>query len=295
MNNERLARIFFGATSLIVWFALVLQLGLSITADSGSALFESTPDRIVNVFSFFTVLSNIAVAATTGLLAIRLHRDSTLFRVLRLDGLIAIAVTGVVFHLTLAQLQELTGWSAVADFLLHTLSPILCTVGWLVFGPRGALSRRIVLLGVIAPVCWLVYALVRGALVQDRLGNDYYAYPFMSVHDHGFPIVLVNVSLVAVLFLAISFGALALDRRLPGVRSNHYSIDPLLRGARSDSPPPTDTPNRRSGGTWRGARLGVEGAPASGLQRPRGSSGRPDARPPPDGAYDAWLLPRDMD
>ena len=173
MNNERLARIFFGATSLIVWFALVLQLGLSITADSGSALFESTPDRIVNFFSFFTVLSNIAVAATTGLLAIRLHRDSTLFRVLRLDGLIAIAVTGVVFHLTLAQLQELTGWSAVADFLLHTLSPILCTVGWLVFGPRCALSRRIVLLGVIAPVCWLVYALVRGALVQDRLGNDY--------------------------------------------------------------------------------------------------------------------------
>lgn len=35
--------------------------------------------------------------------------------------------------------------------------------------------------------------------------------------DEG-PVVLLNVSLVAVLFLVISFGALALDRVLPGVR-----------------------------------------------------------------------------
>ena len=40
----------------------------------------------------------------------------------------------------------------------------------------------------------------------------------MNVQEHGYPIVLVNVSLVAILLLGIAFGALALDRRLPGVR-----------------------------------------------------------------------------
>jgi hypothetical protein len=40
----------------------------------------------------------------------------------------------------------------------------------------------------------------------------------MNVGVHGYPVVLLNVSLVAVLFLAVSFGALALDRRLPGPR-----------------------------------------------------------------------------
>ncbi len=59
---------------------------------------------------------------------------------------------------------------------------------------------------------------MRGANVQDRFGNDYYAYPFMNVAEHGYPTVLLNCAVVAVLFLAISFGALALDRRLPGVR-----------------------------------------------------------------------------
>lgn len=219
MDNERLARAFLGATAVIVGFGLVLQLVLSTTAESGAGAFESTPARVVNFFSFFTVLSNILVAATTGLLALRMDRRSALFRTLRLDGVVAIAVTGVVFHLTLADLQELTGWDALADSLLHTLSPILCVVGWLAFGPRGALDRRVVVGAVVAPVVWIVYALIRGELVQDRHGRDYYAYPFMNVQDHGYPVVLVNVSLVAVLFLAISFGALALDRRLPGLRA----------------------------------------------------------------------------
>ncbi len=218
MDDRRLARIFFGSTSAIVTAGLVLQLYLSITAESGEGSFELTPARVVNFFSFFTVLSNITVAATTGMLAARLDRQSTLFRTLRLDGLVAIAVTGVVFHLTLAQLQELTGWDALADAVLHTVSPILCVLGWLVFGPRGALSRRIVLLAVIAPVAWLAYALVRGSLVQDRFGDDYYPYPFLNVPEHGYSVVLINAALVAVLFLVISLGALALDRRLRGVR-----------------------------------------------------------------------------
>ena len=83
VDDARLARAFFGATSLIVTFGLILQLGLSITAgsDEGYFPFDARPDR--QLLHYFTVLSNIAVAATTGLLAIRLHRRSVLFRTLR--------------------------------------------------------------------------------------------------------------------------------------------------------------------------------------------------------------------
>ena len=104
MTVDRTARFVFGVTSAIVTFGLVLQLSLAITAESGTGAFESTPDRIVNFFSYFTVLSNIAVAATTGMLAVRLERHSTLFRTIRLDGPVAIPVTGLVFPLTLAPL-----------------------------------------------------------------------------------------------------------------------------------------------------------------------------------------------
>lgn len=226
MNADRFARAAFGATSLIVTAGLVLQLVLSITADPEAGAFATTPGRVVNFFSFFTVLSNVAVAVTTGLLAVRLDRRSALFHTIRLDALVGIAVTGVVFHLTLAQLQELTGWNAVADAILHTVSPILCVLGWLAFGPRGRLTGRIVLLALIAPVCWLAYALVRGALVDDRHGDPYYPYPFMNVEEHGYVTVLANCAIVAVLFLALCAAALWLDRRLPGVRAG----GPTTRG-----------------------------------------------------------------
>jgi len=200
---------------VIVAFGLVLQLALVLSRDSSEGAFAETPARIVNYFSFFTVQSNVLVAVTTGLLALNLDRRSTVFRVLRLDGVLCIAVTGVVFHLALASLQELTGWDALADFILHSLSPILAVLGWLVFGPRRQLTPRIVWLAVLAPIGWLAYALAYGALTTDRNGNDYYAYPFMNVQVHGYAVALLRCALVAALFLGLAFGALALDRRLP--------------------------------------------------------------------------------
>lgn len=216
MRDERKSRLIFGATSAIVTFGLALQFILAISKESGAGAFESTSARIVNFFSFFTVQSNILVAVTTGLLARNRDRHSTLFRVLRLDAVVCIAVTGVVFHLALSSLQELTGWDALADLLLHTLSPILGALGWVVFGPRGQITPRIVRLAVIAPVCWLGYALAYGSVVEDRNGNDYYAYPFMNVQVHGYAVALFRCAVVAALFLGLSFGALALDRRLRG-------------------------------------------------------------------------------
>lgn len=220
--RERAARAFFALTAALVTFGLVLQLILSVTADSGAGSFESTAGRVVNFFSFFTVQSNILVAVTTALLASNLRRTSTLFRTLRLDAVVAIAITGIVFHVALADLQELTGWDWAADFLLHTLSPILAVLGWVVFGPRGQITWDIVRLAVIFPVAWLAYALVRGAIVQDRFGRDYYPYPFLNAQEHGYLVVAGNAALVALLFLAISAAALALDRGLPGLTARAH-------------------------------------------------------------------------
>ena len=217
MFRERNARIWFGLTSALVAVGLVVQFFLAIGKDAHP--FEEVPARIVNFFSFFTVQSNIAVAVTTGLLALNVHRPSRLFRVFRIVAVVCIAVTGIVFHLALADLQELTGWDLVCDTILHTLSPIMATAGWLLFGPRGRLSTDVVLLAVVPPVCWLSYALIYGELATTRTGEHYYAYPFMNVEIHGYVVAVSRCVLVAALFLALAFGAKALDRRLPGGRA----------------------------------------------------------------------------
>ncbi|WP_037322828.1 Pr6Pr family membrane protein [Amycolatopsis thermoflava] len=202
----RIARVWFGLHALVVLTGVVTQ--LFVTSGVMGGRYESAAARMANVFAYFTIQSNLIVGFTSLLLAIRPLRTSTVFRTLRLDGVLAIAITGIVFHLVLADLQDLTGWAWVADFLLHTASPLLGVLGWLLFGPRRAVTPRIIGWSVVYPVAWVAFTLVRGAV------DGFYPYPFIDVTALGYGRVAVNCLVIAVLFLALAFGAMLLDRLL---------------------------------------------------------------------------------
>lgn len=208
MRRPAIARFFFAATALAVLVGLIVQ--LAVSANLTGSRFTSLGSRLFNVFCYFTVQSNILVGITTGLLAWQLHRPSTAFRVLRLAGLIGITVTGIVFHIALSGLQDLKGSAAFADFVLHTLVPVLAVIGWLLFGPRRMISWPVAALADLFPAGWLIFALIRGALI------GFYAYPFIDVDTLGYPRVLLNSALVAALFFVLAALAIGLDRLLSG-------------------------------------------------------------------------------
>jgi len=188
---------------------------LVVTATTTGGFLPTSPQRTLHVFAFFTVQSNVLVGVTSALLALRPEPGGAVQRALRLAGVVGITVTGVVFHLVLRRLQDLQGYAAFADLLLHTVSPILCVVGWACFGPRAAVGRRVVAGALVFPVAWLAFTLVRGAVV------GFWPYPFLDVDDLGIGIgigtVLVNCLLVTGLFTGLAVVAARLDRTLPGV------------------------------------------------------------------------------
>lgn len=201
------ARWFFALTAAVELVALVLQ--MSVTARYSGGRFPTVAGRIFNLFCYFTVQSNVLVGLTSAALAVRLRRPSMVFRALRLAALIDIAITGVVYHLALAHLFELTGHAWVADQLLHTVVPIMAVAGWLLFGPRRQSSVTAVRWALVVPLGWVAFTFIRGPIV------DYYPYPFIDVTQLGYPRVLINVVLIALLFFAMALGAANLDRRLP--------------------------------------------------------------------------------
>jgi hypothetical protein len=206
MTKSGAGRAFHAVTALVVLAGIVIQ--LLVTANGTEGFFPDNPDRVFNVFAYFTIQSNLLLGGTTLLLALTPDRESLLFRTLRLNGLLCIAVTGIVYHVALAGLDEPTGWAAVANFLLHTATPILGVLGWLVFGPRGRTDRTVVAWSIAFPLAWLVFTLIRGAAI------GFWPYPFVDADDLGYAKVLLNCLLVALLFLALAFGAMLLDRRL---------------------------------------------------------------------------------
>lgn len=203
-----LARAWWLATALVVLVGVVTQLVVTGTTTGG--FYPHNPQRVFNVFAYFTVQSNLLLGATSLALAISGGRAGSVLRTLRLDGVLGIAVTGVVFHLALRGLQDLEGGAAFADLLLHTVSPLLGVAGWLLFGPRGHLQRRVVAWSLAFPLAWLAFTLVRGS------ATGFWPYPFVDVDAHGLGRVLLNCLLVAVLFLGLAAGAARLDRVLPG-------------------------------------------------------------------------------
>jgi hypothetical protein len=210
--NPRWARPFFALTAACVLIGVVVQ--LIVSANDESVFGGSAAGRAFNIFAFFTVQSNVIVGVTSLMLASRVDRSSTVFKVFRLIGVVAITVTGIVFHVVLSGLLDLDTWAQVANQFLHTVVPILALVGWLTFGPRGLTSGFVVRWTVAFPLLYMVFTAVRGPLA-----SDWYPYPFANVHDLGYLRVAVNALWITLLFIGLGAGANALDRVLVRARS----------------------------------------------------------------------------
>lgn len=198
------ARCWFALNALVVVVALAIQIPITAGKVDG-AFFDTPAARVGNLFTFFTILSNVLVAVVCVALVLR-RRDSEPFAVAWLDALLGITVTGIVYNTVLAGLYDLRGAEYLADRLFHTVSPLLFVLGWLLFGPRGLVRRRVVLLSLLYPLVWLAFTLVRGALI------GWYPYPFVDVAKLGYGQVALNSVLITALFLVLAAVAFGVDR-----------------------------------------------------------------------------------
>jgi hypothetical protein len=164
----------------------------------------------VRTFSFFTIQSNILAMVTSAQLAIAPSRDGRGWRVLRLDALVGITVTGVVYSTVLARVHEPKGWEQVTtNTLFHYVVPVAMVTGWLLFGPRPRIDRFTVLAALGWPVAWFAYTLVRGSI------DSWYPYPFVDVISHGYGRVALNAVVVTVVLGLVEALYWVGDRWLP--------------------------------------------------------------------------------
>ncbi len=207
-----LARYLHGAVALVVGTALVVQLVLILlggtdvnTGESAAALGVGT--RLVRLVSYFTIQSNVIVLVASITLAVAPNRDGPVWRVLRLDSLLAIAVTGIVYNTLLARLVHLDGIALWTNAALHIVSPVLTVVVWGLVGPRPRITWRTVAWAFVWPVAWIVFTFVGGAV------TGWYPYPFMDAATLGYPTALGTTALVVVLALVLAIAFKRLDRR----------------------------------------------------------------------------------
>jgi hypothetical protein len=199
MDPATARRSAYAVLALVCATGLTLNLISSVTADEPRSLVT----RIVRFFSLFTIESNILVLAVAVIVALGSARGAG-FAVAHLDALIGISVTGIVFATILAPDQEHVGFSSV---LLHYVSPPLALVLWLVLGPWGARSWRIIGAALLWPLGYLVWTVVHGAV------SDWYPYGFIDAGELGAGRMVRNALLVLLLGVVLGLVVIAMDRR----------------------------------------------------------------------------------
>lgn len=191
-------RFFFGLLTLVaVATQLTVHLGMGYD--------------VWNFFSYFTNLSNIFAALVlliSGYRVLIRKRPSEIDDATRGTATIAMAVVGLVFGALLAgeDLGSLLPW---VNFVVHYLIPVVMVVDWLFQPPRATLTTRHIWYWLLYPIGYLVYSLVRGALV------NWYPYWFIDpTRAGGWGGVVVFALAISVGFLVVSLAMLWLGNKL---------------------------------------------------------------------------------
>jgi hypothetical protein len=225
--TPRYAKVFFWINAVVAWLAVGVSFTLAVTGYYVDMMDPATPtilgnvpggndtvlERLLDWSTYFTILSNIVVVIVTTMLVARpdlftrTDRTGTIWRTLRLDSVLMIVITGVVYNLLLATGGK-TGWDLISNTLLHVLVPILTPIVWIIAGPRGLITPRIIGYSLVLPLLWAAYALIRGAAVGA------YPYPFLDVATNGVTSVVVFIAVIVVIAVLLALVLWAVDAGL---------------------------------------------------------------------------------
>lgn len=163
--------------------------------------------RAVFYFSFFTVLSTLALVIGCLLVILKPDYQSGALAVLRVDGVVGIMITGMVYNLVLRHLyQPDLLILKITTECLHVVIPILGVVGWVLFDPHPTLTKRTVCYSFIPPILYVIYIFIRGAI------TGLYPYPILDVNLIGYVPVMINLLAITGSFILFASMLYLADR-----------------------------------------------------------------------------------
>ncbi|HEY6469776.1 MAG TPA: Pr6Pr family membrane protein [Candidatus Dormibacteraeota bacterium] len=166
----------------------------------------------VSYFSYFTIDSNLIAAGVLIAGAVRWNRPTTTaFDLIRGAAVVYMSITGIVFTLLLSNTDVDTAIRWV-NTVVHELMPLVLLADWLVTPPSSRLSLRQGLLWLSFPLVWIVYTIIRGAIVNR------YPYPFLDPANGGYGSVAVYCIAILVAMIVVSAAAVVLANAAGGVR-----------------------------------------------------------------------------
>ena len=188
-----------------------LRIAALVAVVAGVALTAAGAATVSGLLPYFTIQSTVAYGIFAGWAALR---DRVAPAVLKGAVTLYVAITGLVYHLVLANPASgfaaapvhRTPVEAVGNQLLHTVVPLLAVLDWLIFDQRRRFRVRYAAYWLAFPLGYLGFALVRGLITHT------YPYPFIDVRKLGYDGVALSALVFAAAFWLLGLAFVAIDR-----------------------------------------------------------------------------------
>lgn len=155
---------------------------------------------LIRFFSYFTILSNIAVSICFFAIAFTKQNQLQFWKLntTKTAILVYILVVGIVYNAVLRSLWVPTGAQKLVDEMLHVLIPLLFLLYWWLFTQKTAFNRSHVTKSLLFPLIYSVWVLIYGAF------SNWYPYPFVDAFNHGYPKAAISSVVLLVVFGLLS-------------------------------------------------------------------------------------------
>jgi hypothetical protein len=193
-------RVFFAGVAVVAIAVQLISLASKGTLDP------------VNYFSYFTIDSNLIATGVLIAGAVLRERPSTpRLDLVRGGAVVYMSITGIVFTLLLSNTDVDTAIPWV-NSVVHELMPLVMLADWLITPPAARLRLRQGMLWLSFPLVWIVYTIIRGAIVNK------YPYPFLDPANGGYGSVAVYCVGILVAMLVVSALVVVLGNTAGGGR-----------------------------------------------------------------------------
>jgi hypothetical protein len=187
--------------------ALGLQFAISIPAYMANGM--DLTEALVQFFSFFTILTNLAItlvylSALVGWAGLGWFRSAVTRAMMA--GVMTLVM--VFYHVLLRPIWQPEGLFLVCDYLLHYVAPIVYLVWWGLTQKHGTLDYAALPTMLVPSLIYLAYVMARGAVTNA------YPYPTLNAFELGYGQVAINVVMVAVGLSILYLITIGIDRAL---------------------------------------------------------------------------------
>ncbi|MGM9972157.1 MAG: Pr6Pr family membrane protein [Anaeroplasmataceae bacterium] len=204
MINNRIVQLIYRTIFLTIsLFGIIESFGLFAgqTPGLGCLVYYTS----LSNFLCFGVMMAVWISTLKYINKNELRGYNTCVTHLKFSSTIIILVTFLVYNFILADSMFEEGWNSLGNLTKHIICPLLFIFDYLLFDKHHSVKWYDPLLCTVLPLIYVIFILIRGAILPSDYSGTIYPYFFLDVNELGLGGVCIWVLILVIVFVVIAY------------------------------------------------------------------------------------------